>query len=75
MLCEMESGTLGIDLGEVGGYKVRTMLPSVLRGCLEVPSHVRGILCRWAGQLSCPAHSLYGSVYAMTADIRGWAFG
>lgn len=72
---ETESGTLGIDLRDVGGYKTGTMLPSVLRARFEALSHVRGILCKWAGQRRCPAHSLYGPVDAVAPDMRGWAHG
>ena len=75
MLGEMRICTLGIDLDQVGGYKATTMLPSVLRPTLEASPHVRGLLCRWAGQLGCPAHSLSGSIRLVSPDMSGCAHG
>lgn len=75
MLHETESTTLGIDLGDVGMYKAGTMLPSVLRAGFTASWHVGGTLCKWAGQRSCPAHSLYGQLGAMAPDMGGRVHG
>ena len=75
MCHETESTALEIDLGDVGMYNAGTMLPSVLRVGFTASWHVGGTLCRWAGQRSCPAHSLHGQLRAMAPDMRGRVYG